>query len=134
MTDGGGGTTGASSLSFFGSDSTVSLHGALDDDGSAYLFGDWERTTITGSAATTTRGGVCSFCGWSESFLYWDALRNLIFTLRNSLVSTSTASSSGFGNFDFLLKINHFFFKLKQYSIKFKLKMSSYANNFIWFK
>jgi len=40
MTDGGGGTTGASSLSFFGSDSTVSLHGALDDDGSAYLFGD----------------------------------------------------------------------------------------------
>jgi len=111
MTDGGGGATGASSLIFFGSDSTVSLHGALDDDGSAYLLGDWERTTITGSAAaTTTRGGVCSFCGWSVSFLYWDALRNLIFTLRNSLVSTSTASSSGFGNFDFLLKTNNLFF------------------------
>jgi len=54
---------GASSLSFFGSDSTVSLlHGALDDDGSAYRLGDWERTTITGSAVTTG-GGVCSFGG-----------------------------------------------------------------------
>lgn len=114
MTDGGGGcTTGASSLSFFGSDSTTaSPPGGLgdDDDGSAYLLGDSERTTTTaaGSAVTcatgATGGGVCSFCGgWSESFLYWDALRNLIFTLRNSLVSTSTTSSSGFGSFDFLL-------------------------------
>jgi len=110
MTDGGGGTMGASSLSFFGSDSTMSLlHGALDDDGSAYRLGDWERMTITGSAATTG-GGVCSFGGWSDSFLYWDALRNLIFTLRNSLVSTSTASSSGFGNFDFLLYKQVMFF------------------------
>jgi len=63
MTDVGGGTIGASSLSFFGNDSTVSLlHGALDDDGSAYRLGDWERTTITGSA-TTTGGGVCSLGG-----------------------------------------------------------------------
>jgi len=63
MTEGVGGTTGASSLSFFGTDSTASpLHGALDDDGSAYRLGDWARTTITGSA-TKIGGGVCSFGG-----------------------------------------------------------------------
>lgn len=105
---------GGSNLSFFGCDSALPVSATnekvmlLDEDGSAYLFGDCDRvaTTITGSFTAGTGGGVCSFCGnGSESFLYCDALRNLIFTLRNSFVSTSAVvSSSGFEIFDFLLR------------------------------
>lgn len=127
-------TAAGSSFNFFGCDScgAIQSDGAplpLDDDGSAYRLGDGARTvTITAAAdgcsiAAFGGGGggsdgcggggggggddgVCSLCGGctSESFLYWDALRSLIFTLRNSLVSTSIDSSSGFGVFDFLLK------------------------------